>query len=624
MNNMNYIPLHVHTGWSLLDSTLDVTEYVNFVASLGGSACAITDHNNIKALVPFWKACKNKNIKPIIGCEFDIWECQKFVGRVTLLAKNKTGYLNLVKLVSIARSKANLSDTGEPTSNLNQMHQYSHGLICLIGDLRSEIFTCSFVNPDMAYESNSDDECASLLKKNYSEEIRNIIGKYKKVFSETFLFFDYSKLPCLKVLGKNIRNDFPEAIPCSNIHFLKQEDYAIHNMISSDEDKSQKLINDSRIFLPEYCFGHIPTNLPDGEKTKKILDLLEDFSIEERPMLPVFKHKDHDITNQDEYLKNICRHGFSEKIIPKISGDTNLKDVYLERIKHELEVFKQAGISGYFLIVKDIVDFIKSMGYPADSRGSSSGSIISYLIGVSSIDPIVPDPTLSYAKERELPFERFYNEGRNSAKNVSLPDIDMDLPPSLRSDVIDHIRNKYGYDYVAHIITHSRFKGKGAIKEAFRILKPVNNYFDVANEITKLFAEEAKISDELSEIQEEDPSYGIIKWNIDNIKDVAKYYEQYKDIFDFAIRIEKLPKNESVHAAGIIISDKILSNHFPMTYSSKLDQMVIDIEGADIETLGGVKFDILGVSALEKIFQIEKMLNFKLNEIKFGVLSDVN
>jgi len=621
MNNMNYIPLHVHTGWSLLDSTLDVVEYVNFVASNGGKACAITDHNNIKALVPFWKACKNKGIKPIIGCELDVWSSDSFIGRVTLIAKNKTGYLNLVKLVSIARSSSNISEHGEARSNLNEMHQYSSGLICLVGDLKSEIFTSSFVNPEMAYNSDDENECQQLLKPNYSLEITKILDKYKKVFKDTFLFFDYSKLPCLKVLGRNIKNDFPDAIPCNNVHFLKQEDYQIHKMIYSDEDKKTQDIDDSRIFIEKYCYTHLPSSLPEGQKTQKILDLIEEFSIEERPMIPLFKIKDHDILNQDEYLKNICRNGFAEKIVPKVSGDNTLKEVYLNRIKHELEVFKQAGISGYFLIVKDIVDFIKSMGYPADSRGSSSGSIISYLIGVSSIDPIIPDPTLAYAKERELPFERFYNEGRNSAKNVSLPDIDMDLPPSLRSDVIDHIRSKYGKDCVAHIITHSRFKGKGAIKEAFRILKPVTNYFEVANEITKLFAEEAKISDELSEIQEEDPSYGIIRWNIDNIGDVEKYYEQYKDVFDFAIRIEKLPKNESVHAAGIIISDKPLSNHFPMTFSAKLDQMVIDVEGSDIETLGGVKFDILGVSALEKIFQIEKMLNKKLSEIKFGCLT---
>lgn len=618
---MNYIPLHVHTGWSLLDSTLDVVEYVNFVSENGGKACSITDHNNIKALVPFAKACKNKGIKPIIGCELDVWNNDSFLGRVTLIAKNKTGYKNLVSIVSIARSKNRVESDGYPKSFLNELHQYSAGLICLIGDLRSEIFTESFVNPEMAYNSDSEEECKQLLRHDFKASIDLVIKKYRKIFNDVFIYFDYSKLPCLKILGLAIRDNFSEALPSNNIHYLSKSDYTIHKLIVNDEDRLSNPIDDKRIFNEEYTFSHILKSLPDGERTFKLLDLIENFSIEERPMIPDFKIKDHIILDQDEYLRNICRKGFSEKILPRIGESPDIKAVYLERIKHELFVFKQAKISGYFLIVKDIVDFIKSFGYPADSRGSSSGSIISYLIGVSSIDPILPDPTLTYSKERELSFERFYNEGRNTASNVSLPDIDMDLPPSIRTDVIDHIRNKYGNDCVAHIITHSRFKGKGAIKEAFRILKPVINYFDVANEITKLFAEESKISDELSEIQEEDPSYGIIRWNIDNISDVAKHYEKYKEAFDFAIRIEKLPKNESVHAAGIIISDKMLSNHFPMTYSQKLDQMIIDVEGVDIEMLGGVKFDILGVSALEKIYQIEKMINRKLNEVQFGILT---
>lgn len=616
---MNYIPLHVHTGWSLLDSTVDINEYVNMVHENGGAACAITDHNNIKGLVPFFKACKGKKIKPIFGCELDIWQNDQFLGRITLLAKNKTGYKNLVSIVSMARSKERVFEDGKPKSYLNELHQFSAGLICLIGDLKSEIFTSAYANLEMAYLSNSDDECKSLIRPDWLTQVSAVIAKYKKVFSETFIFFDYSKLPCLKILGSLIRDNFSDAIPCNNIHYLKTEDIPVHKMIlSSKEDANFE--GDERIFEESFAFCHMPKSLPNAENTLKLLELIEDFTIEERPMIPEFKLNGHTIHDQDEYLRNICRKGFSEKILPKISGDDALKEVYLERIKHELSVFKQAKISGYFLIVKDIVDFIKSNGFPADSRGSSSGSIISYLIGVSSIDPILPDPVLSYSKERELPFERFYNEGRNTASNVSLPDIDMDLAPSLRTEVIEYIRSKYGNDKVAHIITHSRFKGKGAIKEAFRILKPVSNYFDVANEITKLFAEEAKISDELSELQEEDPSYGIINWNIDNIADVKKYYEQYKEVFDFAIRIEKLPKNESVHAAGIIISDKNLSSHFPMTYSNKLDQMIIDVEGADIETLGGVKFDILGVSALEKVYQIEKMLNKKLSEIRFGSL----
>jgi DNA polymerase-3 subunit alpha len=232
-----------------------------------------------------------------------------------------------------------------------------------------------------------------------------------------------------------------------------------------------------------------------------------------------------------------------------------------------------------------------------------------------------PDPTLGYDLGRELPFERFYNEGRNTKENVSLPDIDMDVPPSFRESLIGYIMETYGNDCVGHIITHSRFKGRGAIKEVFKLLKPTQDYFDVSNQITKKFAEEAKIADDLVEMQKEDPSYGIIRWNIDNIKSIAEYYEQFKEAFDYALRIEEVPRNESVHAAGIIIADQPLSNLFPMVYSEKLDSMVIDVEGADIEYLGGVKFDILGVTALEKVLQIQRMINFKLDEIEFGEFS---
>jgi DNA polymerase-3 subunit alpha len=617
-NNINYVPFHVHTSWSLLDSTLDVDEYVDFISEKGGSACSITDHNNIKALVPFYKACRAKKIKPIIGCELDIWDDSSFVGRITLICKNKTGYKNLLSIVSMARSKEIIGSFGQPRSYLNNIRQFSPGLICLVGDVKSEIFTKSYINPDMAYSSDSESECVQLLRNDAYDQINSVLSKYKLVFPETFIFFDYSKMPCLKVLGSFIKDKFKDAIPCNNIHYLTKEDYKIHSTVTSDSKDESDEISDREIFKEEYALCHVLENIPGAENTIRLAEMIEDFPIEEAPMIPLFKVNGHIIEDQDEYLRSICRKGFSEKILPKVSGDEDLKQTYLDRIRHELGVFKQAKISGYFLIVREIVEFIRKNGFPADSRGSSSGSIISYLIGVSSVDPILPDPTLAYSKSRELPFERFYNEGRNTASNVSLPDIDMDIPPSIRADVISHIRDVYGKDNVAHIITHSRFKGKGAIKEAFRILKPINNYFDVANEITKLFAEESKISDELSEIQEEDPSYGIIKWNIDNIADVKRYYDQYKEVFDFAIRIEKLPKNESVHAAGIIIGDKPLMNHFPMTYSSKLDQMVIDVEGSDIETIGGVKFDILGVSALEKVFQIEKMINKSLNEIVFG------
>ncbi len=363
MNKMNYIPLHVHTGWSLLDSTVDINEYVSLIAELGGSACAITDHNNIKGLVPFFKACKNKKIKPIFGCELDIWQNGSFLGRITLIAKNKTGYKNLVSIVSIARSKERVFEDGKPKSYLNELHQFSSGIICLIGDLRSEIFTSSYANPEMAYMSNSEEECQALIRKDWADQVNIVLAKYRKVFSEAFLFFDYSKLPCLKVLGSLIKDNFKEAIPCNNVHYLKKEDIPIHKMIlSSKEDPCGE--SDERIFDENFAFCHLPKLLPNAENSIKILELIEDFTIEERPMIPEFKINGHTVHDQDEYLRNICRKGFSEKILPKISGDDELKTVYLDRIKHELSVFKQAKISGYFLIVKDIVDFIRSNGFP--------------------------------------------------------------------------------------------------------------------------------------------------------------------------------------------------------------------------------------------------------------------
>ena len=615
---MNYVPLHVHTCWSLLDSTLDVDEYVSHLATKGFKAAAITDHNNIKGLVPFYKKAKAKGIRPIIGCELDMWNLFGFVGRMTLLCKNKAGYKNLITIVSMARSIERFKVDGRAKTYLAELSQYSEGLICLIGDLRSEIFTNAFTNPDMAYNSDSEEECSILLKKNYKEEIDLVLSKYREVFNDVFLFFDYSKLPALKVLGNAIKTSYKDYVPCNNIHYVKKEDIPIHDLIIKDQEAQDPAVDDQRIFLANYCLCHIPEKFPDGEKTFAVLDLIEDFAIEEPPMIPQFSVKDQIILDQDEYLKICCRKGYSDKFIKGNKIPEAIKCEYTERIRRELNIFQQAKISGYFLIVRDIVNYVKGRGLPIDSRGSSSGCLISYLLDISSIDPLMPDPTLDYSKDRELPFERFYNEGRNNATNVSLPDIDVDVPPSARPEIIDYIRNKYGHENVAHIITHSRFKGKGALKEAFRIIKPAENHFEIANEITKLFVDEAKISDELVELQEEDPSYGIIRWNIDNIQSVKKFYDQYKEVFDFAIRIEKLPKNESVHAAGLIVSDRPLKNSFPMTYSPKLDQMIIDVEGVDVEFLGGVKFDILGVAALEKAYQIERMINEKLKFVEYG------
>ena len=454
-----------------------------------------------------------------------------------------------------------------------------------------------------------------------------MLNKYESIFSETFIFCDKSSIPSIALFEKCVNyKTNGDYLPSNNVHYLAESDRELHKLILKSgldlkkETCSLESYSDNKIFFTEHSECHLMDSIDGGERTLQLLDLIEDYDIQERPILPKYKVDDHEISNDHEYLVNACRSGFRTTGLYKdLQTNKELKSLYGERIAHELRVFEEAGISSYFLIVRDLIDFVHRQGLPADVRGSSSGCMASYLLGISSIDPMNPDPTMEYASERELPFERFYNEGRNTDGNVSLADIDIDVPPNFRDNLIHYCREKYGKDCVGHIITHSKFKARGAIKEMFRLLKPAPNYFEIANTITKSMVEESKIADDILERQQDDPDYGILQWNIDNVDLVSNYYETYPEVFNLAMKLEQIPKNESVHAAGIIIADQPLYNLFPMRYSAKLDQMVIDIEGSEIEYIGGVKFDILGVAALEKMFQIEMMINKSKTSPEFGI-----
>tara|TARA_R110000765_G_scaffold353664_2_gene443600 strand:- start:6751 stop:8550 length:1800 start_codon:yes stop_codon:yes gene_type:complete len=589
-------------------------------------AVCMTDHNNMKGVVEFVREATLRKIKPIIGVEFDLIRSDGLVSRLTLLAKNKDGYKNLVRLVSL--SNKNIDSSGTPKLCIGDISKHKSGLICMMGDIFSEISHALFDNIDMGYRANSYEVCKDIVSKDWVKQCSSVIDYYKNEFEHFFLYFDCGGLPIHETLQKALEYlDKDIVLPSNNIHHFKEGDSSIHKMLLKSRVENIKKptdilegLFDYRIFFNKNPQSHLLESIPDGNKTLVLLDLIEEYNINELPILPVYKHDGLEIVNPDEFLTNLCREGFKEKGIGKdLADNKDLLQVYTDRINNELSVFKKAGISSYFLIVKDMMDFVSSKGIPVDIRGSSSGCLISYLIGLSSIDPMRPDPVLEYKKSRELSFERFYNEGRNTDGHVSLADIDIDLPPTFRDSVIQYLCEVYGEECVGHIITHSRFKGKGAIKEIFKLVKPTSNYFETANEITKSFVDESKISDELSEIQKEDPSYGIIRWNIDNIEEVAKHYEEYKDIFDIAMKIERIPKNEGVHAAGIIVANEPLYNLFPMRHSSKMDKMVIDIEGCDIEYLGGVKFDVLGVAALEKVYKIQDMINKKLEKVEFGI-----
>jgi DNA polymerase-3 subunit alpha len=281
----------------------------------------------------------------------------------------------------------------------------------------------------------------------------------------------------------------------------------------------------------------------------------------------------------------------------------------VERIKYELEVLQGAGLSSYFLIVADIVNFVRKNGWlPGPGRGSAAGCLVSYLISITSIDPIKYD----------LLFERFYNAGRNTGDRISMPDIDVDVPIDKREAVIQYIKDTYGQDKVSQMVTFNTIKGRGALKDVLRVYGNIS--FEEMNKITKNIPDESKIADELQEMKEESGEASIIRWALENNKEKLQEWcfmdESSSELhgplskrFEQAIRLEGTKSNQSKHAAGIAISAEPLNELCPMVYDSKNNQLIAGMEMQDLESLGIIKFDILGVAMLDKVMTIQDILN---------------
>jgi DNA polymerase-3 subunit alpha len=268
---------------------------------------------------------------------------------------------------------------------------------------------------------------------------------------------------------------------------------------------------------------------------------------------------------------------------------------------------QKAGLSSYFLIVQDIVEYVKNNNWlPGPGRGSAAGCLVSYLIGITQINPI----------KYNLLFERFYNEGRNTADHISMPDIDVDVPINKREYVIDYIKEKYGRDKVSQMITFNTMKGRGALKEVLRVYGNIS--FEEMNRITKYIPDESKIADELQEMKEDTGESSIIRWALENNVDKLKEWCYISDDgslagplakrFEQAIRLEGTKSNQSKHAAGVVISKESLGSVCPMIYDAKNKQNIAGMEMQDLESLGLIKFDILGVAMLDKIMAVSETL----------------
>jgi len=528
MKNSN-IAINCKTHFSLLKGFSKPEKLAQKCAEYGYDSCVLTDINTLSGAVSFSTACKSHGIKPIIG-----YDTESFI----LIAKNKQGWLDLIKYSSGEKSVDDLKVLAQAGNVLLVTGKASSGL--------------------------------------------------NKMFGTNYHAYDYTK-SAVYYVTKDEAN-LHRIILCSG---MKTTVPKVTSKLQKGEDFENK-----HFFTSDKYYLKKPGKISDRNKSLfEALSRCEDYEITGKPMLPEFDvPKGFD---NDEYLKELCRHGWKAKLgkTGKVSTSEK-KQEYLDRVKLELEVIFKANLSGYFLIVQDIINYVKNQGWLAGpGRGSAAGCLVSYLLGITEVDPI----------EFDLLFERFYNEGRNTEDHVSLPDVDMDVPAEHRDEVIDYIKEKYGIDKVSQMVTFGKLQGRAAIKEVLRINDAVS--FSEMNAITDSIPDESKISDQLELMEDK----SIIRWALENESDKLKNWCYYDDddnldgplshYFEQAIKIEGTNKSQGKHAAGVIISKHKLSEVCPMV-KDKNGKMIAALEMNDLEAMGHVKFDVLGIDLLSKIMSI--------------------
>ena len=543
---MNWFPLCNYTHYSLLKGFSKPRELAAKCVNNQYRACGIADYKSISGAVSFYKACVDNNIKPIIGCSFDGF---------SLFAKNKDGWLDLIEIVSSLDIDNDL-DTIVLSSVCKRKNLISVAKNELESPIKDEDFyTKSNALMDIYYTNKEDAPLHRILL-----------------------------CSALKTTLPKINSKIRSGETFENQLFFETNDFSLKN----ETQIAEVILSD------ETCI----------EILEEIFNKCEEYNILNKPMLPNFATPNKE--SEEEHLKQLCRDGWRDLLIEcgKVN-DPKQKDIYLDRFVKEFDVIKSANLFGYFLIVQDIVSYVNEMGWlSGPGRGSAAGCLISYLIGITQIDPI----------EFDLLFERFYNSGRNTEDNISLPDIDMDVPGNKRDEIIGYLKDKYGHGNVSQMLTFGRLQGRSALKEVLRINGACG--FSEMNEITKAIPNEAEISDQLQEMDEEDRS--IIRWALENNADDLRDYcfindkdeldGDYAEFFEQAINIEGTYKTQGKHAAGIVISAEELNKVCPMVNPRSGEEKIAGLEMADLEALGHVKFDVLGINLLDKIMKIKELI----------------
>ncbi len=585
-----FVHLHNHTEFSLLDGAAKITELVKETKNRGWKAVAITDHGNMYGALQFYTACLGAGIKPILGCEFymcedmSVKQGKQDIGHLILLAKDNDGYKNLLKLNSVAFIDGYYY---KPRIDYKMLSKHSKGLICLSGCLAGHL--------------------PKLILSHRMEDAKEFALKLKSMFADGDFYLEIQNHGILEEkevllgLDKISKETGIKLVATNDCHYIKKEDAEIQDVLMcvqmgktlDDPDRLKFSTNEfyykTYEEMQEAFVGYedaLKTTLEIADKCDVIIrrKVHGEMGLEEKYVLPatenfIPKYTPPDGLEPFEYMKKLTYAHLDEKY-------PNAGKEVLDRIEYELSVIKEQGFVEYFLVVWDYINWAKNNGISVGpGRGSGAGSIVAYLMGITKVDP------LKYA----LFFERFINKER-----VSMPDFDIDFDKERRGEVVDYARRKYNPENVTNIITFGKMQAKNAIKDVGRVLRIP---YSETDKITKL------IPSRLPEGIKKPPVLAYYfgktgkpendKYIVPELKEIYDQDADLRRVIDIAIKLEGFPRNTSMHACGVLIAPEPVDEFVPQSRNG--EDITTQYEAVDLESLGLLKMDFLGLNTLTDI-----------------------
>ncbi len=580
--NRPFAHLHLHSHYSLLDSTIQIPNLVDQVKEMGMEAVAITDHGNIFNAFPFVKAARVASIRPIVGCEVYVAPGdhrekgaqgmgQKPYYHLVLLAENQQGYQNLTHLVSEAALEGFYY---KPRISKELLSKYSEGLIGLSACLSGEV--------------------PQRLMQRDASGARRVAEQYREILGPDNFFLEIQDHG--SVDGEFVREGMRDLsrlteiplVATNDCHFHRPEDVFAHKILIGIgqnyklSDLQQKYVYNGQFYVKSADEMYRLFDAYPGacERTAEIAARCHiefDTSTYHLPSFPIPEGE-----NESSYFRRIAHEGLERRLEQPVARKT-ARDEYVARLEHEIRVIEEMGFPGYFLVVWDFIRYAKEEGIPVGpGRGSAAGSVVSYALGITDIDPM----------EYDLLFERFLNPER-----VSMPDIDIDFCQRGREDVIEYVRQRYGKESVCQIATFNILKAKSAIRDVGRVLEM---QFGDVDRIAKLVPDDLGIT-----IEQALRDSSELRVLVEGDEDVAQVVET-------ARKLEGLARHCGVHAAGVVIAPEPLANLIPLSRTSN-EEVITQFDKDDVEALGLLKMDFLGLRTLTVIDDAVKSIRQEEN-----------